>query len=165
MGIADMLGSLMDKIPGYAGFKERAKRRETDKIQREFMAKRLTELKSNMMSIQEDFLSSGNLAIMEPFDKAGNKIDRVVERMRHANQGYTGFFDAVSINEEELENIYRYDLSLVNGIASAEEALMAVESSVDDPAKTKMMLRNFTSRIDDMDKALNERETILKGVR
>ena len=164
MAILDKLNELMCKIPGYAGFQERAARRENDAREPEFLAKKLTQLKDSMQSAQEEFLSAGNLSVMEPFDKVANKLDRVIERVRHASQGYTGFFDAVKINEAELARIYEYDLSLVTIIGNAEEAMMAVQSAADEGRDPKLAIKSLQARVDDFDKALNERENILKGV-
>lgn len=165
MGITDTLSSLMHKIPGYTGMVERAERRETDAHHREFMAKKLTSVKSDLQSVQEEFLSSGNLSVMEPFDKIGNKLDRVIERIRHASRGYSGFFDAVKIDVEELTKVYEHDLNLVNLIASVEEGITAVEASADGGADPKAALRALTKTVESIDKALDEREAILKGIR
>ncbi|MGM9992524.1 MAG: hypothetical protein ACI376_06740 [Candidatus Bruticola sp.] len=163
--ISQKIDDLMHKIPGYTGMQERAARRESDAAHREYMAKRLTELKSNMQSAQEEFLGSGNLSVMEPFDKVANKLDRVIERVRYANRGYAGFFDAVKINEEELSHIYDYDLSLVNIISNAEEALMSIQSAADEGNDPKLALKSLTKCINSFDNALNERELILKGIK
>ena len=143
---------------------ERENRREADAIQREFLAKQIGKLKSDMQTVQEDLLSQGNLAVMDPFDRISNKLDRIVERIRHAARGYAGFFDAVKVNEEELDRIYQYDLSLVDGINSAEEALQAVSSVADQGGDLQPVLRSMRSRVDEVDAALDEREKILKGV-
>lgn len=169
--IKDTLATLMDKIPGYTGFKDRKERRESDKHQREFMARRLTDLKSKMQAIQEDFLGAGNLSIMEPFDKIGNKLDRVAERIRHANQGLSGIqagpltTQTVEINEDELARIYEYDLTLVNMIAGAEEALVAIESAADGSVDPKMALKALNTCVTNFDNALTEREAMLKGIK
>ncbi|MBQ7503637.1 hypothetical protein IJT93_13165 [bacterium] len=165
MGITDTLSSLMHKIPGYTGLVERAERRETDARHREFIAKKLTSIKSDMQSIQEEFLSSGNLSVMEPFDKVSNKLDRVIERTRHASRGYSGFFDAVKVDVEELGRIYEHDLNLVNLVASVEEGLTAIEASADGGGDPKAALRALTKTVESIDKALDEREAILKGIR
>ena len=62
----DKLKELAYKIPGFKGFAERSERREVDAIQREYLAKRLTQIKSNLQAVQEECLAEGNLAVMEP---------------------------------------------------------------------------------------------------
>lgn len=158
------LEELMHKIPGFSGYLDRENRREADSIQREFLARRLTELKGKIQEAQADMLSAGNLDVMEPFDSVNNKLDRVIERIRHASRGYSGFFDAVKVNEAELDRIYDFDLALVSGISAAEEALMAVTATADQEGDLKPVLRALTTRVTELDSSLDERDRVLKGV-
>ena len=160
MGVVDKLKELACKIPGFRGFAERSERREVDAIQREYLAKRLTQIKRNLQSVQEECLAEGNLAVMEPCDRAGNIIDKLVERIRHASRGYAGFFDAVQVNEDELARIYEFDLALVVNIDSIDEGvqgLMASENIIG-------ALRAVRSSLEELNGKLDERERILKGV-
>ena len=163
--LASKITGLMEMIPGYSGYQARATRRESDARQREFIARRLTQLKSDLQSVQEEFLGSGKLSMMGSFEKANNRLDRVIERVRHASHGYAGFCDSVQINEAELDRIYEYDLSLLNIVASAEEALMAVRGAADGAADPQVALRSLVAKIDEFDRALSERDGILKGIK
>lgn len=156
--------SLARKIPGFSGYLNRENRRDSDALQREFLARRLGQLKSNMQTAQEELLSAGNLAIMEPFDRVGNKLDRVVERVRHASRGYAGFFDAVKVNEAELDRVYEYDAALVGTVSSAEEAMMAISAQASEGGDVKSLVRALGSAIDELDRSLDGREQILRGV-
>lgn len=159
------LESLARKIPGFSGYFDRERRRDTDKIQREFLAKRITQLKSTMQGLQEDILSSGNLSLVEVLDRVGNKMDRTTERLQHASYGYAGFFDAVKVNEQELDRIYDFDLSMVNNLSSAEEALQGFRSALAAGGQdASNRLQDFRRRIEELDGMLDERERILKGV-
>lgn len=161
---AGMLENLMRKIPGFGGYLDREQRRDADRLQREFMAKGLTELKRKVQDAQAELLEGGQMKMMTKLDDVNNLIDRVAGRLRHANYGYAGFFDQNQVNEEELNRIYEFDLSLVNELQHAEEALQGLESSLG--AET------VSARITDLQKAvravdskLDERERLLKGVR
>lgn len=158
------LESLMRKIPGYGGYVDRERRRDADKLQREFMAKNMTELKRKIQDTQAELLDGGLMKHMTKLDDINNVIDRVAGRLRHASYGYSGFFDQNQVNEEELERIYEFDLSLVNELQHAEEALVGVNSSLE--------ADNLRARISDLEKSiraidtkLDERERLLKGVR
>ncbi|MBQ7567833.1 hypothetical protein IJT17_03420 [bacterium] len=161
-GWADKLAALANKIPGYKGYAERAERREVDSIQREYLAKRLTQIKSVLQTVQEDCLAEGNLDAMEPCDRMGNKIDRLVERIRHASRGYAGFFDAVKVNEEELARIYEFDLALVVNVNSIEEGVQGLNTAIGD--NFSGAVRALRSSLDELDSKLDERDRVLKGV-
>jgi len=158
------LESLMRKIPGYGGYVDRERRRDADKLQREFMAKNMTELKRKIQDTQAELLDGGQMKFMTKLDDVNNVIDRVAGRLRHASYGFSGFFDQNQVNEEELERIYEFDLSLVNELQHAEEALVGVNSSLEaDNLKTR--ISELEKSIRAIDTKLDERERLLKGVR
>lgn len=159
------LESLMRQIPGFSGYFDRERRRDTDKIQREFLARRVGQLKSEMQGLQEEILASGNLSLVEVLDRVSNKLDRIVERLRHASVGYAGFFDVVKVNEAELDRLYEYDMTLVGAVSAAGEALMGLRSSLTTGGQdAAARLQDFRRRVEELDAFLDERERILKGV-
>ncbi len=159
------LETLMRKIPGFSGYFDRERRRDTDKIQREFLARQVGRLKSDMQGLQEDILASGNLNLVEVLDRVSNKMDRIIERLRHASYGQAGFFDVVKVNEAELDRLYDFDLSLVTALSSAEEALMGLRSALTAGGQdAAARLQDFRRRVEELDASLDERERILKGV-
>lgn len=161
---ADKLTELVKNIPGFSGYFERENRRESDAIQREYLAKRLTQLKADMQTAQQDALSNGNLAIMEPFDRISNKLDRVIELIRHANRGYAGFFDAIKVNEEELGRVYEYDMSLVTNVSAAEEALMAINGALSGTGDVNSAVRALQARVNEIDNAVMQRDNVMRGI-
>ena len=43
-------------------------------------------------------------------------MDRVTEKINHASYGYSGFFDAVKVREENLDHMIAFDNQLIDGI-------------------------------------------------
>ncbi len=154
------LERLMRSIPGFSGYLDRERRRDADKLQRDFMAKQLGTIKRKMQAAQEDMLASGNLSLVERFDKVGNKLDRVVERIGHASYGYAGFFDAHEVNEAELQAVYEHDLGLINLITVLESTVNSLTGSADPGG----LLGELQQNVQALDTRLDERERILKGV-
>lgn len=161
---AGMLEDLMRKVPGFSGYLDRERRRDADRLQREFMAKSVTALKSKVQNAQEELLEAGQMKWMSKLDDVNNQIDRVAARLRHANYGYSGFFDAHQVNEDELNRIYEFDLSLVNNIAHAEEALTALQANLEGE-QIKARIADLSKAVQEIDTKLDERERLLKGVR
>ena len=85
--ILERLGS---KIPGFKGYLEREMRREWTREAR-----------------------------LENLDRASSvekSLDRLANRIRHADYGSSGFFDAVKIGQAELDRIYEFDLALTDTV-------------------------------------------------
>lgn len=155
---------LMRKIPGFGGYLDRERRRDADKLQREFLAKCTTEIKRQIQDLGEQLLASGNLGMMTKLDGITNRLDRVTERIRHAAQGYAGFFEINQVNSAELDRIYEHDLSLHNEIDHIHETMAALQTAVDCNDNVGPRVNDLQKLVNALDQKLNEREAILKGV-
>jgi DNA-directed RNA polymerase beta' subunit len=126
----DIFKKILGKIPGFSGYIERQNRRSADKILRETIASRFEEIWQRISQVQRDFISQGAIAYVDDMEAAAIKFRQFIDRVRNAAYGYSGFFDAVKVNEEELANIYQYDLAMLEMVDGVNRAIDNVEASV-----------------------------------
>lgn len=126
----DIFRKLFSKIPGFGGYVERENRRAADKILREAIADRFEEMWQRISSIQIDLISSGGLEFIDDIERAAIKIRQFIDRIRHASYGYSPFFNATKINEEELTKVYEFDLALLENGDVVARAIDNIESSI-----------------------------------
>jgi hypothetical protein len=108
-GGQDIFKKLLSYIPGFSGYIERSNRRAADKLLREQVALKFSELAARTSRLQKDIADAGQIDFLDEIDSVGLKIRTFVDRIKNASYGYSGFFDAVKINEKELEKIYSFD--------------------------------------------------------
>lgn len=126
----DIIRKLFSKIPGFNGYVERENRRAADKILREAVADRFEELWQRISSIQTDLISAGGLEYIDDIERAAIKIRQFVDRIRHASYGYSPFFNATKVNEEELAKVYEFDSALLDNGDIVGRAIDNIESSI-----------------------------------
>jgi len=126
----DPLRKLISKIPGFSGYIERENRRSSDKLLRGVTANRFEEHWKYISSLQKDLISQGEIQYIDDLETAAIKLRQFIDRVRNASYGYSGFFDAVKINEEELARIYQHDLSLLEMEEEVGRAVSNVEASI-----------------------------------
>lgn len=127
----DPITKLVGKIPGFKGYIERASRRAADKLLREQIAGEFDVLRKRVSELQEDFASAGELTYLDDLEKAAMKLQTFIDKISNAAYGYSGFFDAVKINEEELAKIYEFDLAMLDMADEIGRAVENVSSSID----------------------------------
>lgn len=151
------LEKLSDKIPGYAGYVVKERRRDVDKLHREHLAERLRLAKQPLNDLMRDLSSSGRLFEVSPVDRVLKKLDQVENRVRFASYGYAGFFDAVKIEEPQLERIYRFDLALVEKVEEFERQAreLAAKSTTADGLKSAAA--EIERAADDLNRTFDER--------
>jgi hypothetical protein len=129
-GDMDIFKKIVNKIPGFGGYIERQKRRDADKLLRESTALRIEKEWSRISDLQREFISAGEIEYVDDLEAAAIKLRTFADRMRRASRGYSGLFDAVKINEDELLQLYQYDANLLDQVDAVASAIDNVEASV-----------------------------------
>ena len=151
------LERLGDKIPGYGGYVAKERRRDVDKMHREHLAERLRAAKQPFTETVREMTSTGRLFEVGPLDRVLKKIDHVENRVRYASYGYAGFFDAVKIEEPQLDQIYRFDLALVEKVEELERRAQEVKANGSTPEGLKQAAAAAERAADDLNATFDQR--------
>ena len=144
-GMQDPFKKLASHIPGFSGYVERKTRRDADKLLRDTVARRFDEQWKRTSQLQEDMVGSGMIAYVDDMEKAAIQLRTFIDRISNAPRGYSGLFDAVKINEKELEAIYQFDVAFFDLAEQVARANDNVETSMGDEAALPAAIRNLTS--------------------
>jgi hypothetical protein len=106
------LEKLADIIPGWGGYQERQNRRRADQLLRQTLAEKLAAQRRNLDVAQKELINHGKIDLLDDVGSAVTQLQTFADRVRTASYGYSGMFDAVRINQEELEQMYNFDAAL-----------------------------------------------------
>jgi len=126
----DPFKKILRKIPGFKGYIERQARRDSDKLLREMLADSFEQQWGRISTLQRDFINQGEISWVDDLEAAAIKLRTFSDRLRRAPRGYAGLFDAVKINESELDQIYQYDAKMLDLVDEVSKAIDNVELSV-----------------------------------
>ncbi|MBK9781185.1 MAG: hypothetical protein IPP55_14210 [Anaerolineales bacterium] len=141
----DPFKKLVSYIPGFSGYVERQNRRDADKLLRETVARRFEELWGRTSQLQADMVGAGQISYVDDMEKAALALRTFIDKISTAARGYSGMFDAVKINEKELEAIYQFDAAFFDLGDQVKSALDNVEASMGDEAALPAAIRNVTT--------------------
>jgi hypothetical protein len=141
----DPFKKLLSYIPGFGGYVERQNRRDADKVLRETVARRFEEQWSRVSNLQVELVSNGQIKYLDELEKATLQLRTFIDKISTAARGYSGLFDAVKINEKELEAIYQFDLAFFQLADQIKSAVDNLEASLADEAALPPAIRNLTS--------------------
>lgn len=141
----DPFKKLVSFIPGFGGYIERQNRRDADKLLRDTVARRFEEQWSRATNLQAELVGKGMLTHVDDMEKASLALRTFIDKISGAARGYSGLFDAVKINEKELEAIYQFDAAFFDLGDQIKNALDNVEASLGDEAALPAAIRNITS--------------------
>jgi hypothetical protein len=101
------------KIPGFKGYLARQDRREADRLLREHIVLVFEERLREFTRLQNRLVDSGGIMYMEQVSRIDTALQTFIDRVRTAQQGYAGLFDAIKIREEALDRVYAFDNGLL----------------------------------------------------
>ena len=143
------LKELLLKIPGFKGYIEMEDRRTADKMVRDAVADRYQEQLDRLTGIMSEYVDRGDIEFMDKLEGAAVKIRTFIDKIRHAVYGYSGFFDAIKVDELKLDKLYNYDQSLLDGIEGISETLSSLASAVETD-QIKPLIASLTQQAADM---------------
>ena len=161
----DPFKKLVSFIPGFKGYIERQNRRDADKVLRDTVARRFEDQWRRTSQLQSDLVSNGQIAFVDDLERAAIKLRTFIDKISTAPRGYSGLFDAVKINEEELESIYQFDAAFFDLAEQVGRALDNVEASLGDPAALPASIRNVTTLARQAVETYNRRSEVVIGTK
>ncbi len=93
-------------------------------------------------------------------------MDRVVEKVNHASYGYSGFFDAVKVREENLDNMIAFDNKLLDGVTALTTEVDAFKADLASgaTANLKTHVQTVTDKVDSLENTFDQRNEVIIGV-
>ncbi len=117
------LENLIGQIPGYRGYKEKEMRREADKLLRMHLSQRFQEQRTKLSSVQDHLASQGQLDDLGLLERTMLQLQLLIDRLKVAEYGYAGLFDAMRVKEEQLDALYTYDNALTTSVDQLAEKM------------------------------------------
>jgi len=155
----NLLERIAAKIPGIRGYLDRELRREVDKMQRDYLAEQVDRCREGMQRSIREWSRSGNLANLDLAASVDKGLDRLANRVRHADYGYTGFFDAVKIREDEIDRLYAFDLGLMAVVDSLANRIDNLPGTAAEPD-----IRSLLEMVEIADRDFDARARIFEDV-
>ncbi|MCG8584333.1 MAG: hypothetical protein MI757_06440 [Pirellulales bacterium] len=148
-------------IPGFRGYLEKEYRRESDDLQRDWLADRLQRSKRGLDEYTRRLAEAAEIDAIPMCDRLRGKLDKVIGRIRGAMQGYSGFFDLVEVDEARLDQVYQHDVDMMEQVAALAERVEGLSSESKPPAE---IIPEMMNSVEEIEQQWDAREDILKGL-
>lgn len=157
------LEELAMMIPGFQGYLKAEHRREADRLHRDYMCELIDKARRQVLQVVEDWTDDNRFANLELGDKTQNVLQRVTSKLRNADQGYSGFFDTVQIDDAALETLYEIDKNLISFVKEIETKCQALDSEAEDK-DSKTALKAVIKAAEELETAFSRRKDMITGV-
>lgn len=150
-------------VPGFNGYMERERRRDADKLLRTHLAGQYSNIRARLTRVQQGMVRGKNLDYIAEVDRVAGVLQRFIDRLSTATYGYTGLFDPVKIEEQDLDMLYAFDMSIASGIEQVDSAVSALESATGgtEGDEVSPALLRLSGVVDDLNLRLNQRQDFI----
>jgi len=158
------LESLIGKVPGYKGYKEKEMRREADSLLRGALVRDFTLQLNRLAPMQSTLLDQGGIELMDDIGAVKTSLQTLIDRIKNAAQGYAGFFDAVRVKEDELDRLEQFDAQLVDEVSRVSAAFDFLDKAIQENGNVKAAIASARSIVQEVNDLFSKRSSVITGL-
>lgn len=125
-----LLKKLELAIPGFRGYRKREDLRIADSLLRKQLANNLGKIREKMELARQDLTKKMEMDLIDNMASLMNNITSTENRVRHAEQGYSGISADFNVREDELNKIYEWDLNLLSDLENLSNSASTLQSTI-----------------------------------
>lgn len=146
---------ILDKVPGYRGYRATEDRRDADRRVRDHLVTVYGALADRVERVARDLATQRRLDEIGPVDEFARTLRHFIDRVRTATYGYGGIFGSRDVNAAAIAQLQQFDESLLSGVDELSgpvanlEAAYANHGDLETPARAgTAVVRNLLARFD-----------------
>jgi hypothetical protein len=153
---------LMARLPGFKGYFDRASRRTADRMLRDFIAAEVVRRVNRFANLEKALLDQeGGLMLMAKTRSAKTKLQLYHDRVKAAPPGYSGFFAAIKIGENELDRLYSFDEAQIRYVDRMDEVLSQLATAIETNTDIEAAIEAVDSLAAEANEAFKLRDDVL----
>ena len=150
-------------IPGFRGYRKREDLRIADSMLRDYISRMLDDVEKYSKAVRENLTESMALDELNIIGKIVNQVNKVATEVRHGEQGYMGLVGDYYVKEEQLNNLYEFDLNLINRVQELKD-LSKKMADLSNINATRAQMREFMSMLDGFEELFHKRRDYMLEV-
>ena len=157
---------ILAAMPGFRGYKEKELRRESDRLIRDHLHRRLMEAKGDLKNVFQKLSDLRLFEVLTDMDRLIAKFDRVTAKIDHASYGYAGFFNIVKVEEANLDSMIDFDNQLIDDVEKIVDHVENLKTQVvkQENVKAKEPIRLLVETLEALEKAFDKRSEVILRV-
>ncbi len=158
---------ILAELPGFRGYKEKELRRESDKLLRNHIYRKLTESRKDLKEVFQRLSDHRLHEVLTDMDRFLMRFDRVSEKINHASYGYAGFFNILKVEEEKLDKMIAFDNELLGYVKKIVDGTNVFKGEVMQEKfdKTRDHIQTLSNSLESLEEKFDERQEVILGVK
>ena len=124
------VGGLLDRIPGYRGYRAKEDRRDADRRVREHLVTAYGAQADRIERVARELANQRRLSDVGPVDEFARTLRHFVDRVRTATYGYGGLMGDRDVDAAALDQLRLFDEGLLSGVDELARPIGDLESAL-----------------------------------
>jgi hypothetical protein len=152
-------------VPGFAGYRRKEDIRAADNMLRIQIADRLNTMRAKAEKCRASLVEDYETSNLEKLGNLLSLFQAVEGKLRHAEQGYSGISPAIRVNVRELNMLYEYDLSLLQGVERMDAGLDQLRNETESKAWKTMsdVISGIRTGLEEFEAVMDKRMKVITG--
>lgn len=159
---SERVQNLLAKIPGYRGYREKEDRRDADRRVREHVANAFARQAERVERVARQLAEQRRIQDVGVVDELARAIRHLIDRIMTATYGYGGLFSDRNVDEVALDQLRRFDESLLQGAQELEAPVAALEQAAQASGDLTQPARAGTAVVQAMLERLSARAEVIE---
>ena len=109
--MAERIEELLNKIPGYTGYRRKESMRDDDRRLRDEIARGLNQATTDLSALGSKLAADRKLDLISMVEDAISRVRHLESRVRTASYGYGGLFSDKSVDQHALTQLKAFDVA------------------------------------------------------
>jgi hypothetical protein len=126
--MTERIEGLLNRIPGYTGYRQKESMRDDDKRLRDEIARGLSQSVDNLTRLGSRLAADRKLDLISSVEDAIARVRQLESRVRTASYGYGGIFSDRSVDEHALTQLKQFDVTFQARVEELNQQFSAMSS-------------------------------------
>ncbi len=161
MSSGGSIDRMLDSIPGYAGYRDKERRRDSDRVVRENLAREYGQLADRLGRLATTLADERKIMAISVVDKPYKRLTSFIDRVRTASYGYAPLFSEVSVDADALDQVALFDRALADQKQTLSDQIASLEQTSPDDAAFKSRANEVVATVDGLHERFDKRHEII----
>ena len=163
MSSGGTIDQMLDSIPGYAGYRDKERRRDSDRLIRENLAMEYGQLADRLGRLATTLADERKIMAIPVVDKPFKRLTSFIDRVRTASYGYAPLFSGTAVDADALDQVALFDRALADQQETLTQQITALEQTSPDDAAFKTRASEIATTIDGLHQRFDKRHEIIQA--
>ena len=164
MSLGGRMDRWLDRVPGYSGYRDKERRRDSDRAIREQLALDYGQLAERLGRIATTLAEQRQLMAIGAVDKPHKRLVSFLDRLRTASYGYAPLFSETEVDADALDQIAAFDRALADQQEQLAQQIAALGSADPGSDEFKQRASELVTTVEGLHDRLDHRgEVIVSG--